>query len=162
MINPKLLEALNQQIQMEGESSMLYLAAANWLAYKGFKGAAKFMFIQADEEREHMMKLIRFLLDAGHFPTIPGFPKPQSEFDSFRAVFEKAYQHEQKVSKSFHDMAEKALNEKDFVTFQFIQWFIEEQVEEEELFKSVLDKLDLIGETGHVLYMLDRELGERK
>ncbi len=162
MLKPKVIDALNKQIKMEADASQFYLSAAAWCADKGFSGTAHFFYLQSDEEREHMMRIFKFLLETGVRPETPTVDQPPMDFPSFRSIFEQSLQHEQNVTRTIHGIVELCLAEKDHAAFNFLQWFVAEQIEEENLFRTILEKLDLIGEDGKSLYWLDKELGERK
>ncbi len=162
MIRKELVEMLTRQIQMEGDARQFYLSAALWSKIRGLDGTAHFFTLQSEEEHEHMMKIINFLIEVGETPTVPELKAPKNDFENFRQLFELSLKNEQEVTQSFHAMADKALELKDHTTLNFLQWFIEEQVEEENLFRSILDKLDLVGDSGASIYLLDKELGSRQ
>ncbi len=162
MITKELTQLLNQQIQMEGDAQQFYLSASVWCKAHGFDGTSHFFYKQSQEEHEHMMKIVNFLLEVGETPMIPALKAPKSDFKNFRQLFEDSLKNEQEVTRSFHNMVNKCLEVKDHTTFNFLQWFVDEQVEEENLFRSILDKLDLVGEDGRSLYLLDKELGSRE
>ncbi len=146
---------------MEEFASRSYLALALWADEAAFEGAAAFLYKQTEEEREHMMKFIKFVLEAGGSPRISDYGEPLPKPKSFKELFEIGLKHEKAVTKSIHAIAEMAWKGKDMATFNFLQWFIAEQVEEEDTFQTILDKIKLIEEHGGSLYMLDRELGKK-
>jgi len=162
MIPKEIIDLLNKQVALEADSAQIYLAMAIWLDVRGFQGSAKFMYAQTEEERGHMMKIMKYLLEVGQTPTVPAIAKPDLNLNSFRDVFEDALKHEKKITSSIHNLINKAVELKDHATYAFLQWFVTEQVEEENQFRVILDKLDLIGEDGRALYLLDKELGQRE
>ena len=162
MINKELVEMLTRQIRMEGDARQFYLSASIWCKTRGLDGTAHFFNMQSEEEHGHMMKIINFLIEVGEKPVLPALEAPKNDFKNYRDLFETSLKYEKEVTESFHAMANKCLEVKDHTTLNFLQWFIEEQVEEEDLFRSILDKLDLIGETGTSIYLLDKELGSRQ
>jgi ferritin len=161
MAKKELLDALNRQIAMEEFASRSYLALALWADEASFEGAAAFFYKQAEEERLHMHKFIRFMLDIGGSPVVSTFPEPLPKAKSFRNLFEIGLKHERAVTKSIHKMYEMALKEKDYAAVSFLNWFVEEQVEEENQFNTILDKIKLIETHGGSIYMFDRELAMR-
>jgi len=158
MISKKMEEALNQQIGLEGYASFLYLSMATWFDNEGLEGCAKFMTRQSDEEREHMMRIFDYMNEVDAFPLTPAIAQVPHHFDSPQKVFEKVYAHEQKVTKSIHDLLKIAKDENDYTTENFLQWYISEQREEENLMRSILDKIKLIGDSPMTLYYIDKEV----
>ena len=151
-------EALNKQIQLEEQSSRIYMAMASWCEVNGFPGAAKFLYTHSDEERMHMTKLIKYLNDKGGYATLQVLEAPAKNFKSLQEVFEKILEHEEFVTASINQLYEVAFTQKDYTTSQFLQWYIQEQIEEESLFKGVLDKFRLAGNQTGGLFHLDKEL----
>jgi ferritin len=151
-------DILNKQISMEEYASRSYLVLAIWADQQAFEGTAKFLYKQTEEEQEHMHKIIRYVLEAGGKPVISTYKDPLPEPKSFKNLFEIGLKHEKAVTDSIHKIAELAWKEKDMATFNFLQWFIEEQVEEENSFQTILDKISLLEKHGGSLYMLDHEL----
>lgn len=158
MLKDAINTALNNQIAMEANAANFYLAVASWCDRKGYVGAAKFFYAQADEEREHMMKIFRFVNDADGTAVAPAIEQPPTDFDSFAGVFETSLGHEQKVTASIHDIMKLASSEGDFRTMNLMRWFVDEQLEEENQMQDLIDKLRLVGSDGTGLYMVDREL----
>jgi len=154
----KIEQLLNAQVEMEGNASQSYLAMACWCAANNLEGSAAFFFKQAEEERTHMLKFIQYIDEAGGKINIKAVAKPGNNFKSIKDAVQKAYKQEQAVTKAIHAIVETAINAKDFGTQSFLQWFIDEQVEEESLFRGILDKIELIGETGPGLFMIDEFL----
>ena len=161
-LSEKLLEAFNKQIVNELYSAYLYLSMAAYLDAKGLPGFARWMKAQAKEELEHAMKFYEYINDRGGRVRLDAIPKPPEEWSGIKDVFEKALQHEKSVTASIYRLAEIAEEEKDRAAQVFLQWFIDEQVEEEKTFTEILSKLELAGEASHTLLMLDVKLGERK
>lgn len=161
MLSEKLINELNEQIKYEFASANYYLSMAAYFAEKSLDGFTNFFLAQADEERFHAMKIFHFLNDLGAKIKITGYEDPKQDFASIKEVFELALQHEQFVTERINTLMEIAESEKHNPTKSFLLWFVDEQVEEENLMQSIIDKLDLIGESGAGLYMLDKELGAR-
>lgn len=161
MISEKLVKALNNQIAHEFEAANLYLSMAAYCEAEGYAGFANFFVAQAEEERFHAMKIYHYVNEIGKKAVISGLPQPEQDFGSVRGAFEAALEHERLVTGLIYDLVEIAENEKHRPTFNFLQWFVDEQVEEEASFNEILDKFKMIGESGPALYHLDKELGTR-
>lgn len=151
-------KALNDQIKKEGQSSQFYLAMASWAEAEGLEGTSNFMYKQSDEERFHMLKLVKFVNERGGKAIIPGFDTPPTEYESVLNVFELLLKHEIEVTESINNLVEVCLEEKDYPTHNFIQWYLSEQLEEEASARTILDKVKLIGTDKAGLYMFDRDL----
>ena len=158
MISSKIEAALNRQIDLEGYSSMYYLAMGSWCEVKGYNGVAQFLFHHSDEERMHMLKLLQYIKDSGGPSGGPGFAAPQKDFKSIREIFEIVHSHEVKVSNEINALVELCIQEKDYTTHNFLQWYVTEQIEEESLARQIIDKLNLIGEDKGGMYLFDRDL----
>lgn len=158
MLSKNIEKALNEQIKIEAESSQLYLAMACWAELNGFEGIAEFMFDHSDEERQHMLKLIRFMNVRGGKTTISALEKPTHQFKSIKEIFKALLQHEIFVSEKINDLVDITFKEKDFATHNFLQWYVAEQIEEEALARTILDKMNLIGENESSLYLFDNEI----
>ena len=158
MISPKIATALNQQVQLEAESSQIYLAMASWAEVEGYNGIADFLFKHSDEERIHMLKLIRFVNERGGHGIIPALPQPDQKYTGIRPLFEQVLNHEIHVSEEINKLVDICLNEKDYTTHNFLQWYVSEQIEEEALARRVIDKLKLIGDDKGGLYLFDRDI----
>ena len=158
MISSKIEQALNRQIDLEGYASLYYLSMASWCEVKGFKGIAKFLYHHSDEERMHMLKLFHYINDRGGHAIVPGLQSPPKDYVSIRAIFETVLSHEVKVSNEINALVELCINEKDYTTHNFLQWYVSEQIEEESLARNILDKLNLIGDDKGGLYLFDRDL----
>lgn len=155
MLSKKISEALNKQIAMEQFASSYYLAAASWCAVKGFQGASEFLFRHSDEERMHMLKLVHYLNDHGGHAESPSVGKIPQRFKELPEMFKEILDHELEVSKAIHQLADFCFKEKDYSTFNFLQWFIQEQREEERLFLIVIEKFELAGKGGQGLFLVD-------
>lgn len=158
MLSDIMQAALNEQIKMEAESSQIYLAMASWAEIKGFEGIATFMFKQSDEERQHMLKLLKYVNQRGGEAKISALEEPRLDYTSFRTLFRQLYEHEVKVSESINNLVDIALTAKDYATHNFLQWYVSEQIEEEASAKVILDKIDLIGDDKGGLYMFDNDM----
>ncbi len=158
MLSDAMQSALNEQIKVEAESSQIYLAMASWAEVKGFEGIAMFMFKQSDEERQHMLKLIKYVNQRGGHAVISALDEPRLDYTSFKKLFTQLYNHEVKVSASINTLVDIALTEKDYATHNFLQWYVSEQIEEEASAKLILDKIDLIGDDKGGLYLFDNDM----
>lgn len=158
MISSKIEAALNRQIDLEGYSSMYYLAMGSWCEVKGYNGVAKFLYHHSDEERMHMLKLFHYINDRGGHAIVPAFAAPQPNFASIQEIFEIVHSHEVKVSNEINALVELCIGEKDYTTHNFLQWYVTEQIEEESLARQIIDKLSLIGEDKGGMYLFDRDL----
>jgi ferritin len=159
MLSKSIQDALNKQVQMEAESSQAYLAMASWAEIQpGLEGVTEFFYKQSDEERIHMMKLIRFINERGGFALIPALAQPIVTFKSLKSAFEEFLKHELQVSDSINDLVHLSLTEKDYATHNFLQWYVNEQIEEERTARVLNDKLELIGDDRSGLYLFDRDI----
>ncbi|MEC4113980.1 ferritin [Myroides pelagicus] len=158
MLSDKLQEALNEQVKLEGDSSQIYLAMASWAELQGFEGIATFMFAQSDEERQHMLKLVKYINQRGGEAVIPAVTKPELDHSSFKTLFEQLFNHEVFVSKSINELVHIALEERDYATHNFLQWYVSEQIEEEATARTILDKINLIGDDKGGLYLFDNDI----
>lgn len=158
MLKPEMITHLNEQLNLELEASLLYQQMGAWCSYRSFEGAAAFLNHHAAEEMDHMKRLFNYLTDTGNMPTIQDTRAPRSEFASLADLFKSTFAHEQMITQKINDLVHLAITTQDYPTFNFLQWYVAEQHEEEKLFKSVLDKLELVGDSGQSLYLLDKEL----
>lgn len=156
MLNKKVEDICNRQIEREGYSSNLYLAMASWAENKGLAGVASWLYVQADEERLHMLKFIKYVNERGGTALLPAFKQPPVKYKSVQDMFKDVLKHEQFISASINEVLSVANDEKDFATASWIQWFVNEQIQEESSARIILDKLALAGESG--LYFLDRDI----
>ena len=159
MVSKPIQEALNKQVQMEAESSQAYLAMASWAEIQpGLEGVSNFFYQQSDEERVHMLKLLRFINERGGFAVVPQLEQPMLTFPSLKKLFEEFLKHELKVSDSINDLVHLSLTEKDYATHNFLQWYVNEQIEEERSARTLNDKLEMIGDDKSGLYLFDRDI----
>lgn len=161
MLNPAVEQALNNQIQKEFHSAYIYLSMSAYFEAENLPGAAHWMRHQAEEEQEHAMKIFDFIHDRGGRVTLQAIDAPPATFASPLAVFEAAYAHEQKVTKSIHDLYALAVKEGDYPTHVMLQWFIDEQVEEEKNASAIVAQLHMVGDSPAALFMIDRQLAAR-
>jgi ferritin len=152
-------EALNEQIEVECQSSYSYLAMASWCEVKGMEGAARFFYKQSDEERMHMLRLFKYINDSGGHALTPAPDKVQLNFKDIMEVVDCFLEGEVKVSQGINKLVYIATQEKDYTTLNFLQWYVEEQHEEETLARSIQDKIKLIGLEANGLYLIDKEMG---
>ncbi|MFP4200035.1 MAG: ferritin [Clostridia bacterium] len=158
----ELLEKMNDQITKEIYSGYIYLGMAAHFEEAALPGFAHWMKRQAAEELEHAMKIFEYLTERGQKVVLGPIEAPRSEYGSTLEVFEAGLEHERYVSALIRDLYELALEVGDHATAIFLQWFVTEQVEEEDSFRSMIDDLQRIGTTGNGLYMLDRAAGSRE
>lgn len=157
-LNEEIEKILNEQIKHEAFASSLYLSMSSWCDDQGLEFSADFFEKQSDEERAHMMKLFKYVNDRGGRAISPEITNIPSDFPSFRSVFEQTLEQEMFVTQQFNNIADKCLKLKDFVTFQFIQWFLEEQAEEEYVARRILEMFDVIGEDGTGRWEIDKHI----
>tara|TARA_B100000795_G_scaffold243094_1_gene206737 strand:- start:2584 stop:3105 length:522 start_codon:yes stop_codon:yes gene_type:complete len=158
MISEKVEAALNNQIVLEGQSSQFYLAMASWAENKGFGGTCEFLYRQADEERTHMLKLVRYVNERGGTAIISQLNSPPKDFESLINVFRLLLSHELNITAKINDIVHVCLEERDYTTHNFMQWFLSEQIEEEATARSIMDRINLIGNDKGGLYLFDRDL----
>ena len=156
MLKQKIEDICNRQIEREGYSSNLYLAMAAWAETNGISGVAGWLYGQAEEERLHFLKFIKYVNERGGKAVIPALKKPDPEFKSVEDVFTQVLRHEEFITESINEVVALTLEEKDFNTNNFLQWFVMEQVEEEASVKSILDKVKLVGNNN--MYEFDRDI----
>ncbi len=158
MLSKSIETALNKQIRIEAESSQVYLSMAVWAEVKGFEGISNFMYDQSDEEREHMLKLVKFINERGGHAQITELNAPNIKFSSFKEMFKKLLEHEIFVSESINELVHISLQEKDYATHNFLQWYVAEHIEEEAMARTILDKINMIGDDKGGLYLFDRDI----
>jgi len=161
-MNKKLLNEMNVQINKEMYSGYLYLAMAAHFEEENLSGFAHWMTIQAEEELEHAMKIFKFLPEVGGKVILDAIEKPDSDFGSPQKVFEQVLEHEQFVTSRIHLLYKLAVETNEYPTQMFLQWFVNEQVEEEKNATEILENLKLAGESGNALLMMDRALAQRR
>lgn len=156
MLNKKVEKILNEQVEKEGYSSALYLAMASWAEVNGMAGVADWLYAQSDEERMHMLKFVKYINERGGKAIIPAFKQPGKDYTSVKKMFEEVLKHEQYISASINEIVAVCMAEKDFTTHNWVQWFVNEQIEEEANATKILDKLNLLGDKN--LYLFDRDI----
>lgn len=161
MLNKKLEEALNAQINAEFWSAYLYLSMSADMSDKGMSGIANWFAIQFKEEQDHAIKIFNYVISRGGVVKLQPIDKVETKWKNALDAFEDTLEHEQKVTSMINDLYALATEEKDYATQSMLKWFIDEQVEEEESAKDIIDKLKLIGDNGYGLYQLDKELAAR-
>jgi len=161
MLNIKVEKALNEQINKEMYSAYLYMAMSAYSDNKGWPGFANWFMVQYHEEMEHAMKIYHYIQEQGGKVILDAIDKAPAEFGTPLEMFEQTLAHEQFVTKSINSLMDLSIVEKDHATQIFLQWFVTEQVEEENNDNTIIDQLKLVGEKGNGLFMLDRELGAR-
>lgn len=161
MISEKMEQALNKQVNWELYSAYLYLSMSSYFSKAGLNGFANWMRVQAQEEQMHAMKIYDYVLARGGTAHLMGIAEPPSAWSSPETVFEETYAHEQKVTSLINGLVSLAIEEQDHATRNMLQWFVDEQVEEEDNASTLLGKVRLVGTDGSGLYMLDKELGAR-
>lgn len=161
MIKKTIQDALNGQINEELFSAYLYLAMAAQFSEMNLAGFSHWMEKQAQEELEHAMKFYHFINERGGRVELQAIKGPQKEWDSAARMMAESLAHEEHITECIHNLVELATREKDYATMNMLQWFVNEQVEEEASVSEIVEKLKLIGERGQGLFMLDRELGAR-
>ncbi|MEM9022145.1 MAG: ferritin [Bacteroidota bacterium] len=158
MLSEIIENALNEQVSLEGSSSQFYLSMASWAETQGFPGISEFLYAHADEERGHMLKLVRYINERGGQAVIPAFDQPPTTFSSVTELFEGLLNHEVKVTEKISEVVDACLQVKDYTTHNFMQWYVSEQLEEEALARTIMDKLKLIGNDKGGLYLFDRDI----
>jgi ferritin len=162
MISQKMQDALNAQVGNEFYSSFVYLSMSAHFEAQNLPGLAAWMRVQAGEEHTHAMKIFDHVLDRGGAVKLAGIKQPPVKFETPVSVFALALSQERAVTKSIHDLYALALTEKDYPARVFLDWFVNEQVEEEKTAELIVEQLKIIGKDGPALLQLDRELGNRK
>ena len=157
-ISPKMKKSLNDQVTLEASASSSYLAMASWCEVTGYQGSANYFYTQSDEERTHMLKIIHYLNDMGAVASISAIKAPVSSYKSLEGLIKTALKNEQTVTKAIHTMVDIAQKEKDHSTYVFLEWFVNEQVQEETKFETVLQKFDLIGRDKLAINEIDKIL----
>lgn len=161
MLKPTVEKALNEQVNKELYSAYLYQAMSAHAANIGLEGVANWMDIQAQEEMTHTRMFYDYILEHGGKIDFMAIEKPESDYQTIKDMFEKTLEHEQKVTTSINDLVYLAREERDYATEIFLSWFVTEQVEEEASVNAIIDKLNLIGDGGNGIFMLDKELAAR-
>ncbi len=159
MLSQSMQEALNNQVRLEAASSHAYLAMASWSDIQpGLDNVAEYFFQQSEEERVHMLKLMRFINERGGFAFVPSLEQPIVTHRGLKSMFEEFLKHEIMISDSINNLVDLALTQKDYATHNFLQWYVSEQIEEEKSARVLNDKLEMIGEDKSGLYLFDRDI----
>ncbi|HIF14725.1 MAG TPA: ferritin [Bacteroidetes bacterium] len=158
MLSKNIEKALNLQIELEANSSQFYLAMASWAEGEGYSGSSNFLYTHSEEERMHMLKLIKFVNERGGKSIIPALTKPPQKYKSLTEVFNQLLEHEMNVTNEINNLVGICLEEKDYTTHNFLQWYVSEQIEEEALARTIMDKLKLVGDSNAATYMFDRDI----
>ncbi|MFZ7158347.1 non-heme ferritin [Avibacterium gallinarum] len=158
MLQDAIIKKLNEQINLEFYSSNVYLQMSAWCSANGYEGAAAFLLRHADEEMMHMQKLFTYVNETTGMPLLGKIEAPKNDYKSLKEVFEITLEHEKFVTSKINELVEVTFEHKDYSTFNFLQWYVAEQHEEEKLFSSIIDKFNLVGEDGRSLYYIDRDL----
>ncbi|MCU0439512.1 MAG: ferritin [Raineya sp.] len=153
---------LNEQVKMEAHASAKYLAMASWCDRNGYENSADYFFKQSEEEREHMLKIFKYISDMGGTAISPEVTKVPNDFDSFRGVFEQALESEISVSQSINRIIDACRKNHDYMTEKFMHWFLQEQIEEEYVARRAVELFDVIGEEGVGRFMIDKQVIEIK
>ncbi len=161
MLSEKMQAALNEQVKIEAQSSQVYLAMASWAEIQpGIDNITQFFYNHSDEERMHMLKLIHFINERGGFAKVPALEQPILTFPSISHAFDALLKHEIFVSESINKLVDISLQDKDYATHNFLQWYVAEQIEEESLARTMKDKLEMIGDEKSGLYLFDKDIIE--
>ncbi|HXS37787.1 MAG TPA: ferritin [Flavipsychrobacter sp.] len=161
-LSEKLTAALNSQMVKEAHAAQIYLSYGSWADGQGYEGIANFLFRHAQEERNHMMKILEYILERGGKVKIDAIPAPDADPVSIYNCFEKVFTQEVGNTKTIYDLVKLSFDEQDWATWNFMQWFVKEQTEEETLALNLLDKIKIAGgekASNDALYNLDRDLG---
>ena len=161
-MNKKVYKVFNEQVKAELYSAYMYLAMSLYLEDKNFKGMASWLKVQYEEERAHAFRLAKFMQERGVKPELLQIDAPPAEYGTPLEVFTKALEHEQYVTSRIHSMYEVAVKEKDYAAMTHLHWFIDEQVEEEDQTREIVDKLTMVGDNMNGLFVIDSQLGARK
>ncbi len=156
MLKKSIEDICNRQVEREFYSSLLYLSMASWTETKGYAGIAEWLYEQAEEEKMHMLKFVRYINERGGHAIMPALKKPPVEFGDINKMFDEVLEHERYISASINDIVALTVKENDFATNNWLQWFVSEQVEEESSVQDIIDKLNLVGK--HNMYMFDRDI----
>lgn len=162
MLSEKLATALNEQMNNEFDAAQFYMSVAAYCEYTNYTGFANFYLEQAKEERFHGMKIYNYLNDRGVRATFRGIAAPKTDFDSLLDTFETSLRQEKEVTKQYYDLADIAMEEREHATISFLNWFLDEQVEEEASFDTHIEYLKRIGGDKNALFIYEKELGARE
>ncbi len=157
-MNSTIENLLNDQVKYEASASMQYLAMASWADEKGYNGVAEFFYLQSEEERVHMIKLVKFINERSGKVIVPKLEMPQGEFQSLNQLFETFLASEINVTQQINHVIFECLEQKDYNVHNFMQWYVTEQLEEEAVARTLLDKLTIIGDDKSGHYLFDRDI----
>lgn len=160
-LSEKIVKELNAQLNLEFESGYLYLSMSVFFEEKNLSGMAKWMRLQYDEEREHALKFLDFILERNETPVLSAFAEPKKNWESPLDAFEDAYKHEQMITGQINKIMDTVVTEKDYATKVFLDFFVAEQVEEESTVLAIVDQLKMIGDSPSALFFLNNELDKR-
>ena len=158
MLKQEMANKLNEQLNLEFFSANLYLQMSAWCSDKGYEGASAFLKKQSQEEMDHMRRLFDYLNDTGSMPVLGAIEAPPTGFATLAELFKRTYEHEQMITLKINELAHAAMTLQDYSTFNFLQWYVAEQHEEEKLFRSILDKLSLVNTNSSGLFFIDQDL----
>lgn len=161
MISKNLQEALVVQLNKEFHSAYIYLGMSAYCSKEGFNGAANWFLIQYQEEVTHGMKLFKYLEDQNVDIKLPSIQGVEVSFNSLLDVFQKSLEHEQTMTRNLNNLSDLAMKDKDHATYNLLQWYVTEQVEEEATVSEIIDHIKLVGDNGYGLYTIDKELSSR-
>lgn len=161
MLSKELQKALTTQLNREYHSAYIYLGMSVYCSKEGYNGAASWFLIQYQEEIAHGMKMFQYLEDQDAEISLPDIKGVKVDFKSMLDVFEKSLVHEQFMTKNLNNLSDMAMKDKDHATYNLLQWYVTEQVEEEATVKEIIDNIKLIGDNGYGLYTIDKELASR-
>ena len=161
-ISAAMKKMLNEQVGLEASASHTYLAMASWAELAGYEGTSSYFYAQSAEERDHMLKIVKYMNTIGVGTVIPKVDKPDTaQFKSIESLAALSLKYEQSVTKAIHKMAQTAQKDNDYATFDFLSWFVKEQVHEEAQFEEILQKFDTIGRDGVAINEIDKILGAK-
>ncbi len=161
-LSKKISDALNQQLTTEAHASQVYLSYAVWADSQGYQGIANFLFRHAEEERNHMMKILEYIQERGGRAKIVAIPAPNPDPKSVNNCFESVFEREVENTSAIYKIVKLSFDEQDWATWNFMQWFVKEQIEEETMALNLISKIKIAGgekANGDALYELDRDLG---
>jgi ferritin len=160
MLSATLTDRMNAQITLEFYSSNLYLQMAAWCDHKGYPGCAAFLAQHASEEYQHGRKLFTYVADTGGLARIGTVDAPKADYAGIQEIFDLTIAHEVMITGKINGLVKTAMEEGDFATFNFLQWYTAEQHEEEKLFRNIIDRIRVIGPDGKGVYWIDKEIGK--
>ena len=159
-LNDRTSKLLEEQIALEAQAARSYLGMATWAEVRNLPGAASFLYRQAEEERTHMLRIVRYMAERGKQPTLPFLSEKVADYKDLPDLFKMAYQQEKEVTQAINNLCNHALAYKDFATFEMLQWFVREQREEEATAQHVMELSFLLSKTGADLVQLDQALAK--